>query len=79
MNLETPVKAASLLEAEYRFFVRCSSADADAVKAEFAGAGESITAGSDIGFITGKMTQSGFDAAAAKAGAKVLGSVRVYE
>ena len=76
---ETPVKTASLKDAKYRFFVRCSSADADSVKAEFAGVSETVTSDSETGFITAEMTQSEFDAAASKAGAKVLGTVRVYE
>ena len=76
---ETPAPAASLADAEYRFFVRCASDDADAVKALFAGVQESVTEGSETGFITSKMTQSGFDASAAKAAAKILGSVKVYE
>ncbi len=76
---ETPVKAASLSDSEYRFFVRCSSGDAEAVKAEFSGVTESVSEGSETGFITGKMTQSEFDAAASKAGIRILGSIRVYE
>ncbi|MBP5555799.1 MAG: homoserine dehydrogenase [Lachnospiraceae bacterium] len=76
---DTPVKTASLSDSEYRFFVRCSSGDAEAVKAKFAGAGESITAGSETGFITEKMTQSGFDAVASELGIRILGSIRVYE
>ncbi len=76
---ETPAPAASLSDAEYRFFVRCASDDADAVKALFTDVQESVTEGSETGFITARMTQSGFDAAAAKADAKILGSVRVYE
>ncbi len=76
---ETPVKAASVSDMKYKYYVRCLDDKFDDVQAAFPGGCRIGKFGGESGFVTEEISGSDFEEKCSKLGDAVANSIRIYE